>query len=219
MPKSIALQRIAKQRVGARPIATSYGLTNLQSPYVFPAGSKTWPAPASGHWKFIAWGAGGQDVSGGNGGGSGAYVEITKILMRGQAVSVVVGVGNSTTDTKLTFPDGTIATAGRASGATGGTATITGNLSNSDVLLNGTTGGAGAGGAGAGTGGGAAGSGAASGCGAPANLPFYGGDGSSTGVNASASSGRSPGGGASADNGPAGFKGGDGLVLAYLVRE
>lgn len=203
--------------IARRPIATASGARSTQtaatSPQQFPPGSYTFTPTVSGWWKFVAWG-GGEGGSGVTGGGSGGYCEITKFLTTGQTVAVVVGKGfdasSSATSSTATFPDGTVATAGAASGATGGTA------SGGDVNLNGSAGGnGGAGAAGLGTGGGAAGTGSGGGAGAPANLPFRGGDGASTTVRQA----RSPGAGAAINpGGDNRNNGGDGLIIAFLAR-
>jgi hypothetical protein len=145
-------------------------------PYVFPAAtsSYTFTPPKSGYWKFVAWGPGGTGTGGVSAGASGAYIEITRFLTPAQPVTISVAQAS---DTVLTFSDGKVVTAGKATAATAGAA------SGGDVNLAGTTGvltGALVGNAGLGTGGGAggaAGSGSG-GAGAPANLPYRGGVGS-----------------------------------------
>jgi hypothetical protein len=147
-------------------------------PYVFPSATAayTFIVPKAGYWKFVGWGPGGQGSGGATAGASGAYVEITKFLPLNSRVTIAVAQAS---DTVFTFPDGSVATAGKASAATAGAA------SGGDVNLAGTAGvltGGNVGNPGLGTGGGAggaAGSGSG-GAGAPANLPYRGGVGGST---------------------------------------
>lgn len=218
MAAGIGRRSIAGQPgIARRPIATAAGARSTQtaatSPQQFPPGSYTFTPAVSGWWKFVLWG-GGEGGGAVTGSGSGAYSEITKFLTASQTVAVVVGKGyddsSSATSSTATFPDGTVVTAGAASGATGGTA------SGGDVNLNGSAGGnGGAGSAGLGTGGGAAGTGSGGGAGAPANLPFRGGAGASTTIK----QGRSPGGGGSINpGGDNRNNGGDGSVIAFLAR-
>jgi hypothetical protein len=211
MPVSIARQRISKNRVTGKSIATRYGVANLQGPYQFPPGSYAFVVPKSGYWKFIAWAAG---ESGTNAGASGGYGEITKPLFSGQTVSIQVGTPGGMTSTILTFPDGASAT------ATGGAGNVGGTAVNFDVALSGSAGDAGSGGpgiAGNGSGGGAGGAGApgsaAGGGGAPGILPFRGGKGGD-GLGMGA---QSPGGGCG--NSTISVTGGSGLVLAFMIRE
>jgi hypothetical protein len=177
--------------------------------FQYPPGSYTFVAPQSGRWKFVGWSPGG-----GNSGdssfvasGSGAYIEVTRVLSRGQAVTIVVSAGVSGSsgsgNTSMTFPDGTIAvcTPGQRTGP-GGVA------SGGDVNLNGSA----AGSPGQGTGGGQSG-GPFPGGGAPGNLPFLGGR-----AGAQNFPGNSPGGGAGASGSGNLIQGGDGLVLAYFQR-
>jgi hypothetical protein len=227
MPKPIASQRIAKQSIAGRPIATRFGLENRQEPQHFPAGTYTFKAPVAGDWKFVGWGPGGGSNAGAAGGASGAYVEVTRHLAAGQKVDIVVRDSSVTTATTITFPDGTVASAGGASGATAGVASIV-NRKPGDVMLDGTagkpTGTAANGDAGQGTGGGAGGTGGtfpstdSGGAGAPANLPYRGGNGGSLGSLGSGH-GRTPGGGSAAQGTPNALPGGDGQVIASLVRE
>lgn len=220
MPRSVGQQRVARHKIAAKPIGAPFGSLNLQGPYLYPPGSHTFTAPVTGYWKFVGWGPGGS-LDFANGGGSGGYFEITKRLRAQQTVAVVVGPGSSTTtDTTATFPDGTVATAGRANQATAGTASLSGYYLPTDVTLSGSTAtGSNPGPSGSGTGGGAGGTGAGGGAGAPANSPFKGGAGGTNGATATAGSGQTPGGGAGNGNSPVGFKGGDGQVIAFLVRE
>ena len=182
---------------------------------MFPPGSYTFRPTKDGLWKFVLWGPGGAGT-GGQAGGSGAYVEITKRLTMatGDVVQLVVGAPGGVTDTTATFRDGTVATAGHGidgnSGGAGGTASVVAygfnpgarEAGSDPVTLNGSTGAA----AGAGTGGGQAAAGAP---GAPGVLPFRGGAGG-----ASSSAGGSPGGGGNL----VAQIGGSGLAIAYLVR-
>jgi len=207
MPRSIASQRVGRRRVAGKSIGARHGLTNLQSPYQFPPGTHSFVVPKSGYWKFAAWSAG---ETGTTYGASGGYGEITKALLAGQVVAVVAsiataGAGNTT----LTFPDGA------APSITPGSAGVGGVATGFDVNLSGTNN-ASPGNPGLGTGGGLGG-GLNGGAGAPANLPFKGGTGGGDGSgNAQLAGGRAPGGGCG--NSP-GASGGDGQVLAYLVRE
>jgi len=215
MPRSIASQRVGRRRVAGKSIAARHGLTNLQSPHQFPPGSYTFVVPKSGYWKFVIWGPGATFGAGGtDGGGSGGYCEITRALLSGQSASITVARSGS--NSIVTLPDGTVVTAATGTLAGGGAAT------GGDVNLSGSAGGAAggnnAGAAGLGTGGGAGGlggGGGPGGAGAPANLPFRGGFGGSVGV--SNGSGITPGGGAS--DGTVSARGGDGQVIAYLVRD
>lgn len=219
MPKGVARQNIGSRAgIARRPIASIYAAQSTQtaatSPQQFPPGSYTFTPTISGWWKFVLWGGGSENSSANNGGGSGGYSEITKFLTPSQTVALVVGIGAragvAATASTATFPDGTVVSAGAASGRTGGTAT------GGDVNLDGSLGGTGAssGAAGLGTGGGAAGTGNSSGAGAPSNLPFRGGEG---GTAAGNTRGRSPGAGGSATVVSA-ESGGDGLIIAFLAR-
>jgi hypothetical protein len=142
--------------------------------YIFPhtaAGAYSFSPPASGKWKFVGWGCGGGGLAGTSGGASGAYVEITRFLTKNQVVTISVVSG---ADTVIAMPDGTVATAGKASAAVAGAA------SGGDVNLAGTAGVlSGNGNPGLGTGGGLGGTVTTNigGAGAPANLPFRGGAG------------------------------------------
>ena len=203
MPANIATLPIGNLPIGTLTIAQAAG--NLaQEPFTFPPGTWTFTPPKAGYWKFVQWGVGGSVSTVGN--ASGAYTEYTRFLTSAQSVALVVGIyaGVGTVDTTATFPDGYVVTAGKATGATPGTA------SGGDVNLNGSAGTAGstsatgANGSGTGGGAGAANSGTNDGgAGAPANLPYRGGAG-----------GASPGGGAS----QASQAVGNGLILAVFVK-
>ena len=224
MPKGIARQNIAgRASIARKPIASVYATQSEQtaatSPQQFPPGSYTFTPTVSGRWKFVLCGGGGYVSP--DGGGSGAYAEITKFLTTGQTVALVTGRGANTdaagTDSTATFPDGTVVTAGAASGNTGGVAT------GGDVNLDGSDGGldidSSAGGNGLGTGGGAGGPGTGvniygGGAGAPANLPFRGGAG---GSGQNVATGRSPGGGCASGAYPGKISGGDGQIIAFLA--
>ena len=227
MPKGIARQNIAgRASIARKPIASVYATQSEQtaatSPQQFPPGSYTFTPTVSGFWQFVLWGGGGEDNAATNGGGSGGYCEITKFLTTAQTVALVVGVGARNavagTASSATFPDGTVVTAGAASGRNGGTAT------GGDVNLAGSLGGDGSvggnGAAGLGTGGGLGGAGATGsrggGAGAPANLPFRGGDGGTAGGGGNPG-GRSPGSGYAAAVSNA-QSGGDGMIIAFLAR-
>lgn len=178
----------------------------LQQPFVFTGGSFTFTAPKAGYWKFVAWGPGGSGA--GSGAASGSYGEITRFVGRLQTVAVAAPPPGA--DTTLTFADGSIATAGQASGSVAGVA------SGFDTSLPGTAGTVGgtssAGGAGQGTGGGAGGANAGAndgGAGAPAILPYRGGRGGSGTTGAT---------GYGAGSGQLGGVGGVGLVLAVFMR-
>jgi len=222
MPVGIGRRGLAQHRIVKHSIGAQYSVENLQTPYNFPPGSYVFTIPRSGYWLFIAWSAG-SGLGSTNAGCSGAYGEITKALLAGQTVDVKVGPedGTSATNTILTFPDGTVATAVNAAADTPGTA------SGFDFSLSGSLGGAigtsAGGGQGAGTGGapGGVGSGPnAGGAGAPARLPFRGGRGGGfrSGIG-NWFRGASPGGGGSVDGTVDGDVPGGGLVLTYLVRE
>ena len=225
MTKGIGRHSIAgRAGIARRPIATDYGVRSTQtaatSPQMFPVGSHSFAPTVSGWWKFVLWGGGGKDNN--NGGGSGAYCEITKFVTTGQTVALSAGRGQgalAATASTATFPDGTVASAGGASGNTGGSA------SGGDVNLNGSTGGLDASGtagaAGLGTGGGLGGPGngasVGGGAGAPANLPYRGG----IGGDGSASTevvGRTPGGGCASGSIGTYTMAGDGQIIASLAR-
>lgn len=178
---------------------------------VYGAGSHTFTAPYTGRWKFILHGAGGSQT--GDGGGSGAYVEKTISLCAGQTVALVVGAGNSTTDTTLAAAGQPLVIAGAAN------ATVAGAASNGDVMINGTVGGTAgaAGAAGGGAGGGAGGTGGpgGGGAGAPGSIEFPGGTGASY-----AQVGRpntTPGAGGANSSGVEASHGGNGRAVVFLV--
>jgi hypothetical protein len=171
-------------------------------------------APSSGFYLFVAWGSGGLGGVGGlaqHGGGSGAYLEVTRFLAAGQTAVVRVGRVTQAEATTVTFPDASVASAGQGQpNVNGGAAGAGGVATGGDFMLNGSAGqlnGA-AGLPGAGTGGGA-GSAAVGGFppmnGAPARLPFRGGAGISDGPSTPGATGVSP------------NPGGDGLVLVVKV--
>lgn len=223
MPRSIARQRVTKNRIAGRSIAARYGLVNLQTPFQFPPGSYTFTVPKSGYWLFAGW-SGGSKTGATNAGCSGAYGEITKVLVVGQAVTIKVGPedGSALTNTILTFPDGTVSTLVNAAADTPGTATGTWDYSLAGSL-GGLTGTSASGAAGAGTGGGVGGVGSgatAGGGGAPAKLPFRGaiGGGFRATIGNFMRAG-SPGGGGSDNTTSNADVAGEGLVLTYLVRE
>ena len=138
MARTIAQRRIGGRALASRKIATAQSAGF--DPYVttFPPGSWTFNAPASGLYKFVAWGCGA--VNSNSSGHSGSYLEKKKYLGMGQSVSMVVARASSggagVVDTTLTFPDGTGATAGSAV-VNGSPGTATGG----DVNLNGSSGG------------------------------------------------------------------------------
>ena len=184
----------------------------IAPPSQFAPGTTNWTVPYSGRWKFVAWSGGGTGASPAEGGNSGCYAEKTKALAANTVVAIVVG--GPSASTTITFPDGTVVTCPAGNGGASAPPTPTGG----DVNLQGSQGGNNSGGAGAngqGTGGGAGkagnGSNTGGGAGAPANLPFRGGDGSSTSVYS-----RTPGGGG-CGVGPDYARGGDGLVIAFMV--
>jgi|SRR5579859_2055141 len=209
MTKSIAAQGIQRRpNIAQHQIAGRFGQANLQQPFSFPAAAAayTFSPPTSGYWKFVTWGAGGTGSNGTVAGSSGAYAEITKFLTPASKVSIVVPLSG---DTVLTFPDGTVVTAGKAANGGGSPGVASGG----DVNLAGSTGGltgSHVGNPGLGTGGGLGGPVAlgSGGAGAPANLPYRGGDGGGSSV---------PGtGGGGAES--AGGVFGAGLVLAVFMR-
>lgn len=172
----------------------------------FLPGTYSYTVPYSGRWKFVLRGKGG-NVSGLDGGGSGAYAEKTVLLNAGQVVAIVIG-----SDTTVTFPGYPVVTAG---GAVLGAAGV---ASGGDVMYNGSAGGtAGANGSnGLGPGGGAGGTGAgglyAGGAGAPGTVEFPGGNGRFG--NNTLDAGITPGGGSSITSGGATASPGDGQVTA-----
>lgn len=188
---NVARVPIAGVSVAGVPIATA-NLPNRQEPYTFGGGTTySFSPPVAGLWKFVGWGAGG-----GNGGASGSYFEITKYLRTTDVVAIVTGV-TGVSNTTVTFPDGAVATAGRADPST-----TPGTATGGDVNLAGSAPEV----SGLGTGGGTAVAG--QGAGAPANLPYRGGSGST-------GQGLAPGGG----GGAGAFAGGSSAVIASLVRE
>lgn len=228
MPKGIARQNIAgRASIARKPIASVYATQSEQtaatSPQQFPPGSYTFTPTVSGWWKFVLWGGGARGS--GYGGGSGAYCETTKFLTTGQTAALVVGRGEGSgggaQGSSVTFLDGTVVNAGAAALEVGGTAT------GGDVNLNGSNGGidgggGGNGGNGLGTGGGLGGlfePNAGGGAGAPANLPFRGGVGSTLGSPGHYNGG-TPGGGACSTSygGSVAVAAGDGLIIAMLAR-
>jgi len=147
----------------------------LQQPFVFPPGSFKFTAAKAGYWKFVMWGHGGGADGVGN--GSGAYLEKTKFMALSESALVVVGqFTGSTNDSTVTFEDGSVLIAGSAGGSTPGVAM------GGDVNLAGTAGSA-IGGPGQGSGGGAGGGAGNGGAGAPALLPYRGGNGAPAGLN------------------------------------
>lgn len=159
----------------------------------FPAGTYTFIAPASGRFKFTLWGGG--SVGGTTGGGSGALVQITRVMRRSETATIVVGAHAGASS--VTFADGVVATAGGGVGTGGGTATggdinINGSLGGDGTTNPGSAGGGDAGGDGGGVNGGASG-----GAGAPGYASYRGGRGATAGT-AYAST---PGGGGSGDAG------------------
>lgn len=221
MPRSIARQRTPKNRIAGKTVAARYGLANLQTPYSFPPGSYSLVIPKSGYWLFVGW-SGGSKFGVVNTGCSGAYGEITKPLLAGEAVSIKVGPedGAALTNTILTFPDGTVVTLVNAAADTVGTATGAWDYS-LPGSLGGLTGTSANGADGLGTGGGAGGlgsGGSAGGAGAPGRLPFRGGRGAGFRF-ATVIRGMSPGAGGCDSATNDGDVAGTGLVLADLVRE
>ena len=217
MARTIAQRRIGGRALASRKIATTQPAGF--DPYVttFPPGSWTFNAPASGRYKFVAWGAGVKGY-----GNSGAYFEKTTFLTLGQAVLIVVGLDESNTyiDTTVTLPNGIVCTAQRGI-QTSGTAAV---ATNGDVNLAGSLGGDGAGSPGQngnGTGGGAGSAdqyanGTWAPAGAPGMLPFRGGDAASlTNVGARKYSG--PGAGGSSAGSSIWTPAGIGLVIAVRV--
>jgi len=94
------------------------------STYSFPPGSYTWTCPRSGRWRFVLWGGGGTGNSGsGQHGGSGAYYEAERNLVKGQGV--VVSVGASDQNTSVAMPNGELLTANGGSLNTAATASPT----------------------------------------------------------------------------------------------
>ena len=172
------LRGLVGQGVSAKKKRPNFSVGGTGPVYNFPlaeSGAYTFTVPTSGRWMFVGWGPGGLGSSGSKGGSSGAYVEVTRFLARGQTVSLSV---NFNADTVITLPDGTIAIAGKSAPGGGGAPGI---ASGGDVNINGTSSAvSGSGSPGGGTGGGPGGTptgGNIGGAGAPANLPFRGGKG------------------------------------------
>lgn len=147
-------------------------------PFSFPTAAATYVfvPPRAGYWKFVGQGPGAAGSSGVASGGSGAYGEITRFLTPATPVSIVV---NAVNDTTVTFLDGKVCTAGKATAAVGGSASGW-DLSFSGS--NGTATGGTTGTPGLGPGGGPGGPGTvgAGGAGAPGTLNYRGGSGGST---------------------------------------
>jgi hypothetical protein len=181
----------------------------IAEPNAYPdPGTYKFVPPSNGYFKFVGWGAGSRGSSGFYGGGSGAYIEATRLLNVGQSVTIVVGPSNN--DTTFTFPDGATLTAGGAVNQAGGTPSgFNANLG--DVGLSGTAGpdnGATAS-PGLGTGGGPGG-GVNGGAGSPANLPYRGSAGGGTFLSIGYGAGTSN---TTTQNGGSGF------ALAVLVKQ
>lgn len=215
--RSIAQQGIGgRSSIAGKPIASRGRLSANPEPYIFPPSNTAYSfsIPETGYWQFVAWGPGGPSDGSTFGGGGGGYGEVTLYLQKDEVATILVGEGTHASSTTTILIRGITYTAARGGTPAGGAAT------NFDVNL---TGGAGgnnsAGSAGGGTGGGAGGPaslGRAGGGGAPANLPFRGGSGGNS-RNGSNSLGGNPGGGGGNAQVTA-ANGGDGLVLAMLVR-
>jgi hypothetical protein len=202
---------------GKKPVAGAFNFVANYS-----AGTYVLTVPRDGFWKFVAWGVGGN--CGGStdpGQASAGYVEVTRFLAAGQTVTLVVpvytGVPGATT---ITFPDGSVASAGSAQG---GAAPTPGVATGGDVNLNGSAApGAGAfdGLPGGGTGGGPGGLHQAAnsgGSGAPANLPFIGGRGGLGGGGSNSPAGVGAGCGA-AGGSVVGIQAGPALVIVLYVN-
>jgi hypothetical protein len=174
----------------SRPLASVGGSPQVQTPFVYPAGTFTFAVPRSGNWRFVLWSGGGHAVNGVGGGASGAYLEAVRQLPAKSTASVVVGAPSSTS--RVTLPGGEQLVATGASGQTAGTATAN---RGSDIALNGN-----AGGTGSGVG--------VSGGNAPGNGNFVGGIGSSA----------TPGAGGATDA-SSGLPGGQGLVIISFVSD
>jgi hypothetical protein len=130
----IGLRQIARRQIATKPVDTPVGR-------VYNVGSFTFTAPHAGRYTFAIWGPGGFSSGGGGGGiggASGALSVITKRLRIGEVVAIVVG---ATTNSTLTFVDGTAVTAGKATTTTPGTATG-GDTNVSGVANSGSNGGA-----------------------------------------------------------------------------
>jgi hypothetical protein len=215
MPKGIGQRGIGgRAGLARRQIGARYAIAVPQQPYNFPPGTHTWSPPKAGYWKFVYWGGGGGSFSAS--GGSGAYGEVTRFLTPAQSVSISVGMGGHSSaagqTTTLIFSNGLQASAsgGANDGGAGGTAT------GGDVNLSGSAGvsSGSISSAGQGTGGGTGGLNC--GGGAPANLPYHGGNGGNP------SGLPNPGGGA--PGGGAGFvgvaeRGADGAVFAVFLQD
>lgn len=211
----VGLMRLGRAAQGMEVRKKSVGGAGFAA--VIPAGSTSWKAPSSGKFKFHLWSAG-FGGSSGQGGCSGSYAEKTKNLIKDQVLPVAVGygrcpgAGGNSSNTSITFPDGTVVLATGPTVptdvvmATGGDV----NLGNSQGAA--TTGGL-SGAAGLGTGGAPGGPGDGStiggGGGAPAMLPMIGGR-----HVAGEKRGGTPGGGGRGEDGAGGATyGGDGLVI------
>lgn len=218
----------ALKSIAAKPIATRDRTRDVQAPYSFPAkwtGGSTpdrysFTIPLTGYWKFVAWGAGAP--SNGYGGGSGAYGEVSLLLVAGEIATITPAVSG------WNPPPTTIVLRGITYSA-GSTGNINGGVASGpwDLSYDGSLGGADAasqnGAAGRGDGGGSGGLASgdrAGGAGAPGKLPFRGGNGGGAnnargGLHTGA--GGTPGGGAGFPNTSMEL-GGDGLALAVFVR-
>ena len=132
MQKPIKGQQRALGR--RKPQSSNYTLTapvQALSAGGAPASSTayTWVCPETGTYRFITKGPGASSNGVDEGGASGAHAEKVRLVRAGESVSIVSGVNG--VDTTVTFSDGYVVTAGKASGATPGTA------SGGDINLNG----------------------------------------------------------------------------------
>lgn len=219
MPRIIGQNRIARVTIGNRPITQRPGGAGgaFLEPFTFPAppgGQKVYAfaIPRTGLWKFVAWGAGGGSSTPAS--SSGAYVEVSRFLAADAVVTITVGAGTHNAAGFASIIDlsavgGPVATAG------GGLANAVGpgTASGGDVNLNGSPPGT----PGLGTGGGFGG--VNTGGGAPANLPYRGGDGANPGATVGLPGGTPGGGGFWRAGAAQPGQGGSGLVIATLLSQ
>lgn len=102
----------------------------------FVLGTTSHTVRASGWYRFILWGGGGNGLSDTRSGGSGQLYIAERALIRGQTLSVVVGAAQA--DSTVTLPGGEVLTAKAASGVTGGSSTT--KNSPADIVVNGSNG-------------------------------------------------------------------------------
>jgi hypothetical protein len=102
----------------------------------FTLGATVHTVKASGIYRFILWGGGGNGVTNTSSGGSGQLYIAERALVRGDAVIVVVGAAGS--NSTVTLPSGEVVTALGASATAPGSSTA--KQQPADIVVNGTAG-------------------------------------------------------------------------------